>query len=92
LPPKRPSAKPLLEYALNEDDRLRQIGEEDRIENKTVFYQSKRMTKTRRGFLATTRHGKRRRPLPVRTPVFSASTILSLSESQAIMDAFRESA
>src|SRR5260370_530198 len=27
----------LLEYALKRDDRLRQIGEEDRIDDKTVF-------------------------------------------------------
>ena len=27
----------LLEYAVNKDDRLRQIGEEDRIDDKTVF-------------------------------------------------------
>jgi hypothetical protein len=27
----------LLEYALKEDDHLRQIGEQDRVDDKTVF-------------------------------------------------------
>jgi serine phosphatase RsbU (regulator of sigma subunit) len=36
LPPKE-ICNALLEYALKRDDRLRQIGEEDRIDDKTVF-------------------------------------------------------
>jgi hypothetical protein len=36
LPPKD-ICNALLEYALKRDDRLRQIGEEDRIDDKTVF-------------------------------------------------------
>jgi serine phosphatase RsbU (regulator of sigma subunit) len=36
LPPKE-ICNALLEYAVKRDDRLRQIGEEDRIDDKTVF-------------------------------------------------------
>jgi serine phosphatase RsbU (regulator of sigma subunit) len=37
LQPAKDMCDALLEYALKRDDRLRQIGEEDRIDDKTVF-------------------------------------------------------
>src|ERR1700722_1948982 len=37
LQPAKDMRDALLEYALERDDRLRQIGEEDRIDDKTVF-------------------------------------------------------
>src|SRR6266851_291885 len=43
LPPKD-ICNALLEYALKRDDRLRQIGEEDRIDDKTVFTIKRNLT------------------------------------------------
>jgi hypothetical protein len=37
LLPAKDICNSLLEYALKRDDRLRQIGEQDRIDDKTVF-------------------------------------------------------
>src|SRR6266478_3677984 len=57
LPPKD-ICNALLEYAVKRDDRLRQIGEGDRNEDKNVFI-IKRNCRQQGVTLATSRHGKR---------------------------------